>query len=228
MVTRGRHSGRGDPAGAARAGRSGRAEHAGRAHPAGRVGRAGRGPSGLTTALSGRWLPAAALFGALFGAGIATLYGGLHGAPAPPAPRPATGTVLESGPCAVPGARDTVVFVVDGRSYQLPLDACGNQPGILLDVELVTAADGRPAARLAGAGAVPGDLVAERVGALLLALAGAAGALLSALVSPTVVQARQRRRDGPASPPPRRWVDPFSGDGSGLVVPEYDDVAFPR
>jgi hypothetical protein len=188
-----------------------------------------RGYSGRpVTALPGRWLPVATLLGVLLGAGIATLYGGLHRVPAPPAPRAATGTVLESAPCARPGARDIVVFVVDGRSYQLPLDACGNQPGILLDVELVTAAGGQPAVRLAGTGSAPRDLAAERVGALLLALAGAAGALLSALVSPTVVQARLRRRSGPEPAVPRRWVDPFAGEGAGSVVPEYDDVAFPR
>jgi hypothetical protein len=136
----------------------------------------------VTRTLTGRWLPVATLLGVLVAAGMATLLGGVH---ADPAPRPvaATGTVIGSTPCARAGARDTVVFVVDGRSYELPLDACGNPEGIRLDVELVTAEDGAPAARLAGAGAsAPNSVIADRTAALLLALAGVAGALLVVLV----------------------------------------------
>jgi hypothetical protein len=125
----------------------------------------------------------ATLFGVLVAATVATLLGGLHAGPARAGPVPATGTVIGSTPCGRSGARDTVVFVVDGRSYQLPLDACGNPEGIRLDVELVTAADGEPAVRLAGAGtAAPSTVIADRTAAVLLVLSGLAGALLVVLV----------------------------------------------
>jgi len=129
-------------------------------------------------------LPVATLAGVLVAAAVATLVGGLQHVPAAAAPRPATGTIVESVPCARQGARDTVVFVVDGWSYRLPLDACGNPDGIQIDVELVVREDGEPAARLAGTGEQPNHVAAERVGALLLVLAGLSGALLVVLVSP--------------------------------------------
>jgi len=125
-------------------------------------------------------LPAAALAGVLVAATLATLLGLLH-RPAGQGPRAATGTVVESATCAEAGARDTVVFVVDGWSYRLPLDACGNPEGIQLDVELMTGDGGTPLVRLAGAGAAPQRVAAERVGALLLVLSGLSGALLAVL-----------------------------------------------
>jgi len=138
---------------------------------------------------AGRWLPVATLLGVLVAAASATLLGGPPGSPARAEPVPATGTITGSQPCAKPGAKDTVVFVVDGRSYQLPLDACGNPEGIRLDVELITASDGQPAARLAGAGAAaPRNVIADRAGAVLLILAGLAGVLLV-----QVAAARPRR-----------------------------------
>lgn|GEM_PF-4034744 len=149
----------------------------------------------VTRSLSGRWLAVATVLGVLMAAALATLYGGLRREPAPPAPRPATGTVLESAPCARPGARDTVVFVVDGRSYRLPLDACGNPAGIVIDVELVITEDGEPAVRPAGTGPEPRNVVAERVGALLLALAALSGSLFAVLVSPRRARARPPEAD---------------------------------
>jgi hypothetical protein len=171
----------------------------------------------VTRALTGRWLlPVATLFGVLAAAVAVTLpagpFGGLLGGPlggllgGPPRgslgspssgpvgaePVPATGTVIGSQPCGKAGARDNVVFVVDGRSYELPLDACGNPAGIQLDVELVQGQNGEPAVRLAGSGAAtPRTVVADRAGAVLLVLAGLAGALLVAHVS--AARARERR-----------------------------------
>lgn len=125
-------------------------------------------------------LPVATLVGVLVAAALATLFGGVHRERVP-APRAAVGTIVESTPCAEAGARDTVVFVVDGWGYRLPLDACGNPDGIQLDVELVTTDDGAPAVRLAGSGAEPRNVLAERVGALLLVLSGLSGAMLAVL-----------------------------------------------
>jgi hypothetical protein len=145
-------------------------------------------------------LPAATLVGVLLAAALATLHGGLHGglhrAPAAreaAVPRPATATIVESVPCAQHAARDIVVLVIDGSSYRLPLDACGNPEGIRLDVELVTTGGGEPAVRLAGIGAAPHDRISERFGALLLVLSALAGALLAVLVSP--YRMRGVRRD---------------------------------
>ncbi|HEY3261439.1 MAG TPA: hypothetical protein VGJ95_14425 [Pseudonocardiaceae bacterium] len=139
-----------------------------------------RAPAGRLLAVA---VPLGVLLGVLVAAGVATLLGGLPAGPANAVPVPATGTVIGSTPCAQPRARDTVVFVVDGRSYELPLDGCGNPEGIQLDVELVTADDGTPAVRLAGAGAEPHHVIADRAAAMLLVLAGLAGALLVVVVS---------------------------------------------
>lgn len=169
----------------------------------------------VTRALTGRWLPVATLCGVLAAAVAVTLpvvplggsVGGLIGVPSrgsfdgplgPPAGSahvesvPAIGTIVGTQPCGKAGARDTVVFVVDGRSYQLPLDACGNPEDIQLDVELVRGRNGEPAARLAGSGAAaPRTVVADRAGAVLLVLAALAGALLVAHVG--AARARERR-----------------------------------
>lgn len=128
-------------------------------------------------------LPVATLAGVLVAAALATLYGGLHGAPATVS-RAAVGTVVESTPCANAGARDTVVFVIDGWSHRLPLDGCGHPPGIQLDIELVTTEGGASYVRLTGAGDAPRNVLAERVGAVLFALAGLSGGLLGVWAPP--------------------------------------------
>jgi hypothetical protein len=128
-------------------------------------------------------LPVATLAGVLLAAALATLYGGLQGAPSAVS-RAAIGTVVESTPCANAGARDTVVFVIDGWSHRLPLDACGHPHGVQLDVELVTTEGGRSYVRLAGAGDAPRNVLAERIGAVLFALAGLSGALLGVVAAP--------------------------------------------
>jgi hypothetical protein len=137
-------------------------------------------------------LPASVLLGVLMAAGLATLAGGLHRRPAPVAPKPAHAIVVESAPCARPGARDTVLFVVEGRSYRLPMDACGNPEGFHLDVELSFGADGTPAVHLAGTGPAPPG--ADHTGTLLLALSSLACALLTVHTSPGLRHARAVRR----------------------------------
>lgn len=135
----------------------------------------------VTRGATGWQLPALVLVGGLLVGGLLILYGGLHAEPAS-ATRPALATVVDSTPCGPPDARDTVRVEVDGRSEQLPLDGCGNPVGVELQVEL--GAGGEQLVRIAGTGPSPhGDLV-DRLSALLLVLAGLAGALLTLLVGP--------------------------------------------
>jgi hypothetical protein len=143
-------------------------------------------------------LPAAALLGVLLAAVLGSLFGGPHRAPVTVAPVSAVATVVESVPCGRLGARDTVVFVIDGRSHRLPLDGCGNLLGAELGVEFVVAPRGEPTVRLAGTGRQPDHVLAERTGALLLALSGLAGALL-------VVHAAPARFPRPRTARVPRW-----------------------
>lgn len=125
------------------------------------------------------------LVGVLLAAGIAAGLGGLHRPPAAAAPKPANATVIDSTPCAQPGARDTVLFVVEGRSYRLPLNACGNPEGIHLEVELLLDdGTGDPAVRLAGTAGASQTQAASRLSAVLLVLSALAGALLTVHTSP--------------------------------------------
>lgn len=95
---------------------------------------------------------------------------------------PAPATVLEPASCAVPGGRDIVSVELDGRSVRAELDGCGHRAGARLTVEVP--GDGAAAVRpgmtvqLAGTGTPARAVTAQRAAAVLLALAGAAGAVL--------------------------------------------------
>lgn len=91
---------------------------------------------------------------------------------------PVQATVVERADCG--GAeRDVVRFRDDGRSVRAGLDGCGRRVGeqIMIEVPGSGAYDGMTVA-LAGTGVPAGALTAQRVASVLLAVAGAAGALL--------------------------------------------------
>lgn len=175
----------------------------------------------------------AALVGVLVGvcvaAGLAALLGGLRRPPAPPPPQPSVATILESVPCGRPAARDIVVFVVDGRSYELALDGCGNTQGLRLDVELVIRPDGSPSVRLAGSGDEPSGVLVQRLSVLLLVLAGLSGALLVVRAWPRRFawpQPRPRRAVAPDEPAADSSEDPAAVSHSPAAVPAATAVAF--
>ncbi len=173
------------------------------------------------------------LIGVLLAGALVTLYGGFNRHPAAPTTPPAAATVVESQPCVAAGARDTVRVEVDGFDQQLPINACGNPMGFQLDVELVTGEDGEPAARLAGTGGQPGTDLARRISAVLLVLAGLAGAAMVMQLAP----GGPRTAPAPAAPAvavelpayPPAYPTPLpvetSGVGSTPIVWPTEDPA---
>lgn len=95
---------------------------------------------------------------------------------------PAPATVLESTSCGGSAGGDILSVEFHGRSVRAQLDGCGHRPGAQLTVlvplgDAAAIHDGMTVA-LAGTGAPPGAATAQRLAAVLLALAGAAGAVL--------------------------------------------------
>jgi hypothetical protein len=138
-----------------------------------------------TRIIAGSWrLPLVVLVGVLLAGAMVALYGGLNRHPAAQTPRAVTGVVIASEPCAQAGARDTVRVQIDGRTERLPVNACGNPTGFQLELELLTAEDGALTARLAGTAGQPSSDLAARISAVLLVLAGLAGAALVMQLAP--------------------------------------------
>ncbi|MPZ67666.1 MAG: hypothetical protein GEU83_19960 [Pseudonocardiaceae bacterium] len=93
---------------------------------------------------------------------------------------PVPATVIERVDCGGAGAaRDVVRFKYGGRSVRAELDGCGGRPGsqIMIEVPGTGVHDGMTVA-LAGTGVPASALTAQRLASVLLAVAGAAGALL--------------------------------------------------
>lgn len=95
--------------------------------------------------------------------------------------RPAEATVVQPAECgSQTRSRDVVRVVLDGRPVLAVLDGCGNRQGEVLDVEVAPAEPGgTPDVRLAGTGVTAESATAQRVAAVLAAVAGAAGAVLA-------------------------------------------------
>lgn len=95
--------------------------------------------------------------------------------------RVALGTVVQSADCERPDAQDLLrVELLDGHTVQARLDGCGNLPGEVLAVEVPNPLPaGDVVVRLAGTGVTPSAATAQRVSAVLVAVAGIAGALLA-------------------------------------------------
>ena len=95
--------------------------------------------------------------------------------------RVALGTVVAPAACGPPDARDSLrVDLLDGRAVPAELDGCGNRLGEVLTVEVP---DPLPAedvvVRLAGTGVPAATATVQRLSAVLVAIAGIAGALLA-------------------------------------------------
>ncbi|MGH3775405.1 MAG: hypothetical protein ACRDRR_06655 [Pseudonocardiaceae bacterium] len=95
--------------------------------------------------------------------------------------RMARGTVVHAVGCGTSDAQDRLrVELLDGRAIPARLDGCGHHPGEVLTVEV---SDPLPAgdvvARLPGTGVPAATADAQRIGAVGVAVAGIAGALLS-------------------------------------------------
>ncbi len=93
----------------------------------------------------------------------------------------ARGTVVQAVDCGTSGAQDLLrVELLDGRAVPARLDGCGHRQGDVLTVEV---ADPLPAgdvvARLPGTGVPAATADAQRIGAVGVAVAGIAGALLA-------------------------------------------------
>jgi hypothetical protein len=122
---------------------------------------------------------------ALLTLAVATMLGALAWLLWPAATPPtvsAPATVLESAPCGGRAGGDVVSVEVHGRVVRAELDGCGHRPGVQLTVEVpvgdaAALHDGMTVA-LAGTGTPPAAATAQRIAAVLLALAGAAGAVL--------------------------------------------------
>ncbi|MGH4025904.1 MAG: hypothetical protein ACRDRV_15110 [Pseudonocardiaceae bacterium] len=95
--------------------------------------------------------------------------------------RVALGTVVQPADCGQPDAQDSLrVELLDGHAVQARLDGCGNLPGEVLAVEVPNPLPtGDVVVRLAGTGVPAAAATAQRVSAVLLAVAGIAGALLA-------------------------------------------------
>jgi hypothetical protein len=93
----------------------------------------------------------------------------------------ARGTVVQSVLCGPPEARDVVrVELPDGRELPARLDGCGHRLGEVITVEVPDPLPvGELVVRLAGTGVPTGTADGQRLGALGVALAGIAGALLA-------------------------------------------------
>lgn len=95
--------------------------------------------------------------------------------------RMARGTVVHTAQCDSSGAHDGLrLELLDGRAIPARLDGCGHRPGEVLTVEV---ADPLPSgdviARLPGTGVPASTASAQRIGAVGVAVAGIAGALLA-------------------------------------------------
>ena len=95
--------------------------------------------------------------------------------------RMARGTVVQAVHCGPSDARDRLrVELLDGRAVPAWLDGCGHRLGEVLTVEV---SDPLPAgdvvARLPGTGVPVGAVEAQRIGAVGVAVAGIACALLA-------------------------------------------------
>jgi hypothetical protein len=95
--------------------------------------------------------------------------------------RLARGTVVQSVDCGPSDARDEVrVELLDGRAVSGRLDGCGHGLGEVLTVEVP---DPLPAGdvvvRVPGTGVPASTAQAQRIGAVGVAVAGTAGALLA-------------------------------------------------
>jgi hypothetical protein len=106
----------------------------------------------------------------------------------------ARGTVVQSVLCGPSDARDVVrVELPDGREIPARLDGCGHRLGEVLTVEVPDPPPaGELVARLAGTGAPSGTVEGQRLGALGVALAGIAGALLAWRLRSTWSATRRR------------------------------------
>ncbi|MGH3906252.1 MAG: hypothetical protein ACRDTE_19030 [Pseudonocardiaceae bacterium] len=95
--------------------------------------------------------------------------------------RVALGTVVQAADCGVPDARDVLrVELLDGHAVSAELNGCGNLPGEVLAVEVPNPLPaGDVVVRLAGTGVPAETATAQRVSAVLVAVAGIAGALLA-------------------------------------------------
>ncbi|MGH3904720.1 MAG: hypothetical protein ACRDTE_11090 [Pseudonocardiaceae bacterium] len=95
--------------------------------------------------------------------------------------RVALGTVVQAADCGVPDARDSLrVELLDGRAVPAQLDGCGNLPGEVLAVEVPNPLPGGDVVvRLAGTGVPETAVTVQRLSAVLVAVAGIAGALLA-------------------------------------------------
>ncbi len=95
--------------------------------------------------------------------------------------RAAEATVVQPAECGSDTrSRDVVRVVLDGRQVLAVLDGCGNRQGEVLDVEVAPAEPGgTPEVRLAGTGVTAESTTAQRMAAVLAAVAGAAGAVLA-------------------------------------------------
>lgn len=125
---------------------------------------------------------------ALLTTAVATMLAALAWLLWPPAIEPHTpvpATVLETAPCGGPAGGDIISIEFHGRSVRAELDGCGHRPGVQLTVEVPeTAVREGMTVQLAGTGTAPGTATVQRLTAVLLALAGAAGAVLGWRVRP--------------------------------------------
>ncbi|HEY6422951.1 MAG TPA: hypothetical protein VIY28_06825 [Pseudonocardiaceae bacterium] len=95
--------------------------------------------------------------------------------------RTARGTVLQAAQCGQPDAQDALrVELPDGSEVEARLDGCGHRPGEVLAVEVPDPLPaGNVVARLAGTGVPASAADAQRLAAILVGLAGIAGAVLA-------------------------------------------------
>jgi hypothetical protein len=95
--------------------------------------------------------------------------------------RMARATVVRAVHCGSSDAQDWLrVELLDGRAVPARLDGCGHRPGEVLTVEVSDPLPvGDVVARLPGTGVPAATADAQRIGAVGVAVAGIAGALLA-------------------------------------------------